>query len=111
LTTQIAGALLVVAMLVFAGVFFPLVTEHLFSQALLLTAAVIGLVWVVFDVNRWIGEFRRHRREVQAAMFSPATMATTAGEIPQSEIAMTEAAEADDSPPASESHDGEGGDQ
>ena len=110
-TTQIAGALLIIAMLVFAGVFFPLVTEHLFSQALLLTAVVIGLAWLVFDVNRWIGEFRRRRREVQAAMFAPAALATNAGEIPQSEIAMSEAVEADDSPPAPESHDGEGGDQ
>lgn len=110
LTTQIAGTLLVIAALVFAGVFFPLVTEHLFSQALLLTAGVIGLVWAISDISRWIRDFRSHRRDVQSAIFSPANFATNVGDIPQSELSA-DSERANDSPPPAESAGGERGEQ
>lgn len=66
LTTQIAGALLVVAGLVVAGVFFPLIMEHIFGEALLITSAVVGAVWLVSDAGRWLRALQRIRRERQA---------------------------------------------
>ena len=67
-TIQLAGALLVIAAFVFAGVFFPLVTEHLFSEALLLTAAVVALAWLTSNVVRWFRGIQDSRREIQASM-------------------------------------------
>ena len=66
LTTQLAGALLVVAALVFVGVLFPLVTEHLFSETLLMTAWVVGLAWLASNALRWFGGVRESRRELLA---------------------------------------------
>ena len=62
-TTQLAGAMLVVAAFVFVGVFFPLVTEHLFSEALLLTALVVGVAWSVSNVARWFRGVQESRRQ------------------------------------------------
>ena len=66
-TTQLAGALLVIAAFMFVGVFFPLVTEHLFSEALLLTAVVVGLAWLASNVLRWFRGIQELRREMQAS--------------------------------------------
>ena len=85
LTTQLAGALLVVAGLVFVGVFFPLVTEHLFGEALLLTAGVVGLAWAVANVGRWFREIMKSRREFQASRPPVPRYATSAANVPASE--------------------------
>ena len=53
ITRKLAGMLLGLAVLVFLGVLFPLVTEHLLSESLLLTAGLVGLTWAVFHVRRW----------------------------------------------------------
>ena len=47
-----------------AGVFFPLVTEHLFSEALLLTGAVVALAWVTSNLVRWFRGVQESRREL-----------------------------------------------
>jgi hypothetical protein len=96
LTTQLAGALIVVAGLVFVGVFFPLVTEHLFGEALLLTAVVVGLAWLVSNVVRWFREIAKARREFQesrppAPVFAGAAATST-----------TEAPDFTESPPPTE---------
>ena len=66
LTTQITAALGVLAALFITGIFFPLVTEHLFSETFLLTAVVVGLVWLAFDLMRWAGGLRRTRAKVKS---------------------------------------------
>jgi hypothetical protein len=88
-TTQIAGALLAVAILMAVGVFFPLVTEHLFSEALLITAGLVGLVWLFSDLGRWSHEVRRirsEREQAREAMFQPVgmpiEMAVAGGRVP-----------------------------
>jgi len=63
-TTQLAGAIIVAAAFVLAGVFFPLVTEHLFSEALLLTGAVVALAWVASNLVRWFRGVQESRREL-----------------------------------------------
>jgi hypothetical protein len=97
LTTQLAGALLVIAGLVFVGVFFPLVTEHLFSEAMLFTALLIGLVWLVFDVIRWFRCLIKARREFQASRPQPPVLATSAAAMP-----TAEAPDFTESPPPTE---------
>ncbi len=109
-STQIAGGLLILAAMFFVGVFFPLVTEHLFSEALLLTVAVVGLVWLVSDSGRWIREFQQRRRESRATMFTPTTLATDATSVPASESSTSETTAAEPEPPADPSAD-EGGAQ
>lgn len=98
-TTQLAGALLVIAAFMVAGVFFPLVTEHLFSEALLLTAIVVGLAWLASNGVRWFRGIQEARREMQMPY----------GQRP--EYAMAGATTIPDSPPPedspSESNDGE----
>ena len=84
-TTQIAGAILAIAVLMAVGVFFPLITEHLFSEALLITSLLIGLVWVVSDCGRWVQEIRRirnDREQAREAMFQPVGLAVAGGNVP-----------------------------
>ncbi len=76
-TIQLAAALLVIAAFVFAGVFFPLLTEHLFSETLLLTTSVVGLVWLASNVVRWFGGVRESRREMSAATAGSGSAAQT----------------------------------
>ena len=78
LTTQLAGALLVIAAFVFAGVFFPLVTEHLFSEALLLTAGVVVLAWLASNVVRWFRGVQEARRRVLEPTFAMAGASSAA---------------------------------
>ena len=58
-TTQLAGAMFVIAAFVLVGVFFPLVTEHLFSEALLLTAWVVGLGLVGLERGSLVPRYSR----------------------------------------------------
>jgi hypothetical protein len=103
------GALLVIASFVTVGVFFPLVTEHLFGEALLLTVSVVGLAWLTSNVIRWFREIRNARRERQVLPERPAEFAT-AGAMPVSTNAPDpiESVASSDSPPDSgESEEGE----
>ena len=75
LTKQLAAALLVIAAFVFAGVFFPLLTEHLFSETLLMTAAVVGLVWFTANTVRWFGNVRNARRGFQTSSLKDSSVA------------------------------------
>ena len=103
LTMQLAAALAALAALFFTGVFFPLVTEHLFSEAFLLTAVLVGLTWLIFDLIRWFRGLHRERTEFQASRVQPADLVTNEGaSIPASDV------EAVDDPPR-HSNDGEGG--
>ena len=108
LTTQLAGALLVIAVFVVVGIFFPLVTEHLFGEALLLTVAVVGLAWLSSNTMWWIRQVREARREHRATHQVPSNLAMAGATLPPSE-------ENEESPPASEEsqdapeQDGEGG--
>ena len=52
-TTQLAAAMLVIAVFMVVCIFFPLVSEHLFSEALLLTVGVVGLAWLASNATRW----------------------------------------------------------
>ncbi len=103
LTTQLAGALIALSILVFTGVFFPLVTEHLFSEALLLTFGIIGLAWLVSDFTRWFREFQVRRREYQANFVTPGAFASAAGSIDPAEFEAV-----DPSPPPAETDSLEG---
>jgi hypothetical protein len=85
LTTQMAGALLVIAGLVFVGVFFPLVTEHLFGEALLLTTGVVALTWLVANLVRWYREIMKARRAIQASRTPAPVFATSAAAVPATE--------------------------
>ena len=97
-TTQLAGALLVIAAFMFVGVFFPLVTEHLFSEALLLTAVVVGLAWLASNVLRWFRGIQELRREMQASTLGHADFAMAgATTLPDSPPP-----ESFDSPPSSD---------
>jgi len=101
-TTQITGAMFVTASLVAVGVFFPLVTEHLFSEALLLTVGVVGLTCLTSNVIRWFREVKNARRERQIFNESQQEVATVDAN-PVSTIApeAAESAAPDDSPPES----------
>ena len=76
-----------IAAFMVAGVFFPLVTEHLFSEALLLTAIVVGLAWLASNGVRWFRGIQEARREMQMPY----------GQRP--EYAMAGAVPPDSSPP------------
>ena len=65
--TQLAAALLVIAAFVFAGVFFPLITEHLFSESLLMTTCLVGLAWLSAKAVLWFQAVRESRREIRAS--------------------------------------------
>ncbi|MFT5302808.1 MAG: hypothetical protein ACI814_003625, partial [Mariniblastus sp.] len=67
-TTQLAGALLMLAAFVAVGVVYPLVTEHLFSEALLLTVAVVGITWLTSNATRWFRGVQNARRETRASL-------------------------------------------
>ncbi|MDA7913385.1 hypothetical protein N9B37_00960, partial [bacterium] len=101
-TTQITGAMFVTAALVAVGVFFPLVTEHLFSEALLLTVGVVGLTCLTSNVIRWFREIKNVRRERQILNESQQEVSTV-NAVPVSTIApeATESVGSDDSPPDS----------
>ena len=104
-TTQLAAALLVIATFVIAGVFFPLVTEHLFSEALLLTASVVALAWLTSNVVRWFHGIQIARREMQASIPERTEFAMARATMPAAdEPVFTESspAEAVDSPPGSD---------
>lgn len=79
LTTQLAGALLVIAAFVVIGVFFPLVTEHLFSEVLMLTVGVTALAWLTSDIVRWIRGIQNVRRENQALIQGQTDLAMAGG--------------------------------
>lgn len=98
LTTQLAGALLVITAFVVIGVFFPLVTEHLFSEALMLTVGVVGLAWLTSDIIRWFREIQNSRRENWALMRGQADLAMAGMPMP-----ATDAPDLTESPPPSES--------
>jgi hypothetical protein len=99
LTTQIACALLVIAGFVAVGVFFPLVTEHLFSEALLLTVIVVVLAWLTSNVIRWFREIQQARRERQAVFERQAIPAMAEGVLPGAEAPdFAEASPTDDTP-------------
>jgi hypothetical protein len=105
LATQLAAALVTLAALLFTGVFFPLVTEHLFSESFLLTAVFVGVAWLLFDLMRWFRSLRRERAEFQTPESRPANLAINeGGSIPASEIEAV-----NDSPPPT--NDSEGGAQ
>jgi hypothetical protein len=108
-TTQMTGALLVIASFVAVGVFFPLVAEHLFSETLLLTVGVVGLAWLTSNVIRWFGEIRNSRREQQILPERQAEFATAgAMPIPTNAPDAIESVASSDSPPDSgESEEGE----
>ena len=57
-TTQLAGAMFVIAAFMVICVFFPLISEHLFSEALLLTVGVVGLAWLASNAARWFRDVR-----------------------------------------------------
>ena len=57
-TTQLAGAMFVIAAFMVICVFFPLISEHLFSEALLLTVGVVGLAWLASNATRWFRDVR-----------------------------------------------------
>ena len=57
-TTQLAAAMFLIAAFMVVCVFFPLVSEHLFSEALLLTVGVVGLAWLVSNATRWFRDVR-----------------------------------------------------
>ncbi len=102
LTTQLAGALIVVAGLVIVGVFFPLVTEHLFGESLLLTAVVVGLAWLVSNVFRWFREIAKARREFQESRPPAPAFAGAAAAAAATATPTTEAPDFTESPPPSE---------
>ncbi len=52
-TTQLAALVLLLALFVGVGLFFPLVTEHLVGEALLATLGIVAVVWIVLDTGRW----------------------------------------------------------
>ena len=85
-TTQLAAALLVIAAFVFAGVFFPLLTEHLFSETLLMTATVVGLVWLASNAVRWFRGVRESRQQMRSWAPEINALATAA---PRSSLATT----------------------
>ena len=108
LTTQLAGALLVIAALVFVGVFFPLVTEHLFSETLLMTAWVVGLAWLASNVVRSFGGIRKSRRERLTPAVERNGIAAEEAAAPEADQPLSTdspPAAADDPPP--KSNDGE----
>ena len=95
-TTQLAGALLVMAAFVFAGVFFPLVTEHLFSEALLLTGSVVALAWLASNAVRWFNDVRETRRERRASAPPRSGLAMAGAPAP---VVVDEAPVKTESPP------------
>lgn len=101
-TTQITGAMFVIASLVAVGVFFPLITEHLFSEALLLTVGVVGLTCLTSNVIRWFREIKNTRHERQILNESQQEVATVDAN-PVSTVApeATESVNSNDSPPDS----------
>ena len=48
----------VIAAFMVICVFFPLISEHLFSEALLLTVGVVGLAWLASNATRWFRDVR-----------------------------------------------------
>ncbi len=74
LTTQLAAAVLLLIVAVLVGIFFPLITEHVLGQPLLLTLGSVALVWVVGDAGRWIrarSTERQQRRATALALARP----------------------------------------
>ena len=103
LTKQLAVAFAVLATLFLAGMFFPLVTEHLFSEAFLLTAALVGLAWITFQIARSIGSLQRIRSEVRSHHLKSDEVATS-----DIDTAVSAPPKPADDPPIQE-RDGEGG--
>ena len=106
--TQLAAALLVIAAFVFAGVFFPLITEHLFSESLLVTTCLVGLVWLSAKAVLWFQAVRASRREMRVAPPQQNGIAA-AGVAPivGNEIDSTESPPANAGDPAPKSDDEE----
>ncbi len=98
-TTQLAATLLVIAAFVSAGVFFPLVTEHLFSEALLLTASVVALAWLTSNVVRWFSCIQDSRRERQASMAERTELAMAGATMSAANEPVSTASSSVESPP------------
>ena len=96
-TTQLAGAILVIAGFVFAGVFFPLVTEHLFGEAMLLTAVLVGLALSAANVVRWFRGIQNARREFRTVT------ERSPGFVSAESVDSTNQPESTESPPPSDS--------
>ncbi len=107
LTTQLAGVMLVLAAFVAAGVFFPLITEHVFSEALLLTVGVTALTWLTSDAVRWFRGLRIARRANQALMAGQSDFAIAGlpSPVPESADSTAFPPGVSDSPSTSADHE------
>ena len=68
-TLQLAGVLFVLAAFVFVGLFFPLITEHLFGEALLAMGIVIGVIWIAAKFSHLFDRFQAARRDFFRTVF------------------------------------------
>jgi len=104
-SSQLAALLLLLVIIVLLGVFFPLVTEHLLGEAMLLTVGVVGLVWLVVDFKRWVQARqadRRLRRDAAAANPPAAATETSAAAPAEATAAQsTDTLVVTDEPPPS----------